>query len=294
MPEATIVQTPESGQPQQATQPQPTQTQPTQPSDQTATQRTAADPNAGRQTDPRDQGLIRDLQTERKARQALEQQLKEFRESSAARDQRLTQAITGTPAEDAETQELRAALAKAFPRLAHLAYEMSDEQFGKFLGLADHADALEQTTNWQWERHSQTMIDSVHAEVQKALGGELSDRQKKRIARAYADEAGAGNPLDGNGNPLNITQEQVKFLQRHNAGDKTLVAEFVKQWLDDWYEPARRAVTATEVGRQKRVPSGRDRSIGTQQKKPLDFKDEKAVADAMVESFRSHGGVFGD
>ena len=290
MPEPTAVATPNPEQTTTQTQGQQSSTSDTQ----TATQRTAADPNAGRQTDDRNQGIIRDLQNERRARQDLERRFKELQDTNTARDQRLTQAITGNPAVDAEEQQVREAFARLYPRLARLASELSDDQFEKLVNLADRAEGLEQTTNWQWEKHGKDMIDSVHTAVTDLIGGELSVRQKRTIGRAYADAAGANNPPDRNGQ-IALTDEQAEFLQRHNSGDRTLVQEFAKQWIDDWFEPARRSVTATEVERtSRRVPRGGDRSVGTTPKKPIDFKDPKAVEDAMVESFRSHGGSFGD
>ena len=124
------------------------------------------------------------------------------------------------------------------------------------------------------------MLDSViDGVLQKVGGDDLTARQKKAIVRYYVGEA----------------ESDETFLTRHEQGDPTLVDEVVKAILEDWYEPARRSVTATEVQRtNRRVPRGADRSVGTTGKKKLDFKDQKAVEDAMVESFRSHGGQFGD
>jgi hypothetical protein len=85
-----------------------------------------------------------------------------------------------------------------------------------------------------------------------------------------------------------------EFLRRHEEGDPTLVKEFAKQWIEDWFEPARRKVTANEVGRTRAVPGGRDRSVALNGGKKIDYTNPKAIEDAMVESFKSHGGTFGD
>jgi hypothetical protein len=121
------------------------------------------------------------------------------------------------------------------------------------------------------------MLDQVSAGVSKALGGKLSERQTTRIQRAYVEEA-KNNP---------------DFLKRHEAGDPTLVAEFVKDWLDDFVEPGRRSALQDEVQRRPRVPSGKDRSIVGADNKPIDVKDDKAVGDFLVKGFRERGGQFG-
>ena len=278
MPATENVTTQDSGQQATATALPASQTQgqQTQTTDQSATQRTAADPNAGRQTEPRDQGLIRDLQSERKARQALELRIKELSDQQTARDQRLTHAIAGTTPVDAEEKQIREAFAQLYPGLAKL----TDEQIGKLLALSEKAQTFEETSTHIWDKHSRQMIDSVIGKVAERLGGKdgkLSDRQRKAVVRFYVGEAEADE----------------NFLSRHTDGDPTLVDEVVNAFVEDWFEPARRSVTATEVQRtSRRVPRGNDRSVGITGKKPLDFKDEKAVADAMVESFRAHGGTF--
>jgi hypothetical protein len=120
------------------------------------------------------------------------------------------------------------------------------------------------------------MVDSLVKEVSDAVGGDLNERQIRSLSRAYVAEA-ESNP---------------EFLQRHQRGDRTLIAEFAKQWMDDWFEPARRRATADAVNGNRRVPSGRDRTVQTTPPKAVNFKDAKSVEDAMVESFRSHGGRF--
>ena len=238
-------------------------------------QRPAADPNAGKPAD-RDAGVLRDLQAERQKRQQLETRLKQFEQQYAERDQRLREAVIGEKPEEAEQREIRERFYELFPWAKHFE---NQELVERLLGVAERADSLQETELASWTRHGRTMLDSVEGKIAEKVGGKLSDRQKKQIARYYIGEV----------------ETSPEILKRHENGDPTLVDEIAAQLVEDWFEPARRSVTATEVERtNRRLPRGRDRSVGTTGKKKLDFKDEKAVADAMVESFRSHGGTFGE
>lgn len=236
-------------------------------------QQQTGDPNAAR----RDQGVLADLQKERKQRQALEQRLRD-QETALENERRRVQALAGvTPQSDsdAEAAVVREQFAKLFPGLARLNNEQLLERLE---GLLSQADVHEDTTKRYWADRARQMTSGVIERVSKELGGELSERQISRIRSAYAAAAEA----------------DPEFLARHEAGDQKLIEEFAKEWIEDWFEPARRKVVTNEVGRLRPVPGGRDRSINAAAGagKKLDFKNEKDVEDAMVASFRQHGGTF--
>lgn len=243
-----------------------------QPTGTSNTQVTAPDRKA---EDDRQRGILADLQKERKARQALETQARDW-QTKYETEQRRVQALAGVnpkSAEDAEIEAVRQRFGQVFPGLAKL----SDQQIEKLLSVADRADNLEQATAAQWDRHGRQMLGSVVDAMKKQLGGELTERQTKQIKRAYVAEA----------------EENPEFLARHEQGDATLVAEFVKNFSDDFLEPARRKALASAVDGQRRVPSGRDRSIVGAGDKKIDVNDPKAVEDLLVQGFRERGGSFG-
>lgn len=228
--------------------------------------------------DPRIKGMIADLQKERSARQAAEARHKEF-ETQLETERKRVQVLAGVnpkSKEEVDTEEVKAAFAKLFPHLANL----TEEQIKKVLSVADRGDELTATTTKYWENHGRKMLATVHSSIADELGGgDLTPRQRKSITDAYIAEA-ASDP---------------EFLKRHEAGDDTLIAEFVKNFMEDWGGPIKRSITATAVGQNRPVPNGRGRNVqGTPQKKKIDFNDPKAVADAMVESYTGHGGTFGD
>lgn len=227
-----------------------------------------------RGVDDANRGLVADLQKERQARQQLQQQVQQFQQQLEA-EKRRVMALAGVnpqTAEETELEEVRAKLVKIFPVLGKL----TDKQVDNLLQLGERAGGIEEATQHHWQNHGRQMLSQVQDAVAEAVGSDLTERQVKALNRAYVAEA-ESNP---------------EFLARHEAGDKTLIEEFAKQWIEDWFEPARRRVVTDEVTRRRPVPRGGDRTVQTTPAKKIDFKDEKAVSDAMVESFKSHGGRF--
>ncbi len=217
-------------------------------------------------------GLTSDLQKERKARQQFEIDLKAARAEIETGNKRV-RALAGveTPSPEAVEDD---AIKK---RLEALGYpSLSQEDLDAIRELRATQSNLAETTNHYWVQHGRSMVNGVVAEIEKELGGKLSDRQAKRIAAEYAREA-ENNP---------------EFLDRHEKGDKTLIGEFAKQLSEDWFEPARRKVTQQESQRFRPVPSGKDRGIVTHGEKKIDVNDPKAVEDLLVKGFRERHGEF--
>jgi hypothetical protein len=270
MADEVVVETVDTGSPNDG--PKPGSPSPEKPA---VTQTTATTSvNSGWEAEKR--GILADIQKERKARQQYEQQVTAL---TAERDQerRRVQALAGVnpqSADDVEANAVRQRFGQLFPGLAKL----TDQQIEKLLSVAERADGLDEATSHHWQTHGRHMLDSLTAEASKVIGGTLTARQSTRLKQAYVQEA-ENNP---------------EFLARHEQGDPTLITEFIKDWNEDWFEPARRKVTQTEVDRQRRVPSGRDRSVASQGGKKLDYNDPKAVEQALVDSFKAHGGAFGE
>lgn len=247
-----------------------------------------ADPNAPpAQPDPgrrpventaeaeRQRGMLADLQKERRARQAIETERESLRAQLAAEQKRVRFLAGAEPQSEDEAQHaaIRAQFAKVFPGLAKL----TDAQIEKFTALVEKGDNLDAAANHQWQMHSRNMLGQLSAELSEAIGGEPTERQSKAVAQAFA----------------NLCESDEATRLRYESGDPKLIKEFVAQWKEDWYDTARRQVTADTVNRQRRVPNGRDRSaVGSAGIKKIDFNNPKSVEDAMVEAYRSHGGGF--
>lgn len=250
--------------------------QPTQQPSNTGQPAQAATPANRSDDDRRNEGLLADLKRERQARQQYQQQV-QAAQQELEQERRRVQALAGVnlrAPDEVEADEIRAQFAKVFPHLGKL----TADQIENLLLTAESSTSLRQSLQLQWENHAGRMIDSLSEQVAEAIGGDLTDRQRRALARAYVVEA-ENNP---------------EFLRRHEKGDPKLVEEFASQWIEDWFKPAQRRATAVELGRQRQVPNGRDRNVQTTPPKAIDYKNPKAVEDAMVESFKRNGGVFGE
>ncbi len=234
----------------------------------------------GKQTeDPRYAGMLRDLQAERTKRQEWERKATE-REVELASERRRVQALAGVnplSPEEADAAKIRT-------RIKEIMGEdfgtggLTKEEVAELRELRSQAAELRASSEHHWQVHGQQMLSSVVSSIAKQLGGELSERQTTRIQRAYVQEA-ESNP---------------EFLKRHEQGDPKLIEEFVKDFMDDFIEPARRLVTKNENDRMRRVPGSRDRSVVGTSGKKVDLSTDKGFADALVDSYKGHGGAFGD
>jgi len=193
-------------------------------------------------------------------------------------------ALAGVQPQDpaaAEEEQLRAVLYKLVPGLKHLE-KFTAEQLEEVI---DAANTARSASSAQWERHALGMLESAETDIAKQMGvDKLTPRQSQRIRSAYIEEAQAAALARQRAEANGEAPDPANFLTRHERGDKTLIAEFVKNYLEDWFEPARRSVTARQVQRTTRpVPRGertRQMPAGTPPK--VDLNDKQAFKDALI------------
>lgn len=225
-------------------------------------------------------GLTNDLAKERKQRQQFEAQVTQYQTELAAEKKRV-QALAGVnpvSTEEAEAAEIRARFGKVFTQeqlLEQLGLTPADIEDIK--AARDERASSKATSDHYWTRHAQSMVDGATAEVAKSYGGTLTEKQKATITRAYVLRA----------------QEDPAFLERHENGDKALAAEFAKEWIDEWFEPAKRNALATEVNQFRRVPNGQSRGIANSGEKKIDVTNNDQVMDLLVAGRKERGGTFG-
>ena len=223
-------------------------------------------------------GIQSDLATERKARQQYQQQLQaqETRykaEIEAERNRvRALAGVNVASPEEAEAEDIRQRLSKvATPDWLLKQLGLTKEEIAEFKSAKEDRARLSDIEKHYWGKHGQNMTKQVATALAKEYGGDLTERQIKTITRAYVLQA----------------QEDPEFLRRHEDGDESLVTDFAKEWLEDWFEPARRKITATEATRFRPVPDGKGRSIVNHGEKKIDVNDNDAVMD-----FISKGRTF--
>lgn len=226
----------------------------------------------------RHRGAVADLQRERTARQRSEAEYKQLK-TNFENEQKRVRALAGLDPgaeKEAEADQIRQRLFQLVPALERFGDEKTLERLEKLLG---QADSLESGQRAMWANRGTQARKALFDTLKTHYGSDLSERQQGKIVTVLVDV------LDNN----------PELKQAYEMGDDTPVLNFVKEWVEDFVEPIRRSAVASQVDRQQRVPNGGARSVGTMStRKKIDFKDPKAVEDAMVESYRSHGGTYGD
>ena len=234
------------------------------------------------------------LNEESGKRTKLEQEVAELRKQSELNEKRVRLALgLEVPSKDEqETQEAREALYKLNPKLK-LLDQLDENQLQRIL---DAADSATESTRAQWKRHSSDMLSDLEGEASELLGVDaLSEAQTKRLHRAFREEAREQGSLRAKAERAEDAAYDYDndFVARYERGDKTLLREFAKAFLDEWGIPARRAVTTSAVQRQTRpVPRGeRSRSHLTQTPPKIDYNDDKAFRDAILATRQDGGSV---
>lgn len=219
-------------------------------------------------------------QTEKQRADQLAAQL-----DQATRQIRALAGVRDVAPEELEIGQVRDALGRVIPGINKLSPEMIE----RLVKIAQNGDQIEETNRTIWKNHGLKMIRTAQDSIADTLRVEkLTDRQKSRIGREYTTFIEENSYLDENDRPAGA-------ILRHEAGDDSLVEEFVKAFLEDWQESIRKSVVSTETRPLRAVPSGRGRSVVIgKPKEKVNYNDPKAFGDALVASFKDHGGSFGD
>ena len=211
-------------------------------------------------------------------------------EAALEQERKRTRALAGVEQLDpktAEAEEIKSALYKMLPHLEALE-GLTKEQLQQVFQAATSAQS---TARASWERHATGMLNDLDSEASEILGVEkLSATQQKRLRSAYRDEAVVAMAAReeqferGERKTLETLGSDNDFIARHERGDKALIKEFVKAYLDDWYEPARRSVTTAQARRQMRpVPRGERQRVSLTQGPPkIDYNDPDAFKKALI------------
>jgi hypothetical protein len=178
-------------------------------------------------------------------------------------ERKRVQALAGVTPKDPkeqQTTEIKEALYSMFPQLKTLENLTSDQLEQVF----EAANAARSTAAAAWQRHATGMLSDLNGEAAKVLGTEtLTATQQRNLQNAYREEAAAAvrdrqlAMKRGERETLETLPSDTDFVARHERGDKGLIKEFVKTFLNDWFEPARRSVNAAQERRNMRpVPRG--------------------------------------
>lgn len=228
------------------------------------------------------------LNEESTKRTAAEKERDDYKAKLEAAEKR-TRIALGVEEVDAKTkdaEEIRNAIYDLIPEIGALK-GLTQDQLQEVLEAARVARTSASAT---WERHTSSVLDLLDTEASDSMKVEkLTPTQQTRLRRAYRDEVmGAMQERQvalerGERQTLDTTGQDNDLVARHERGDKSLIKEFVKAYLADWYEPARRSVSAQLERRNRPLPRG-ERTILplTQGEKKVDLTDNNEFKKALI------------
>jgi len=159
--------------------------------------------------------------------------------------------------DDVEAQKIADAFF-AIPQFAHLRY-ITPEFLQSVGALLQDGSSIAAARDHVWNSHTDRFLDDLDAAFASEIGvDKLSVGQQRKLRAAF----GALIP-DEQTNP----EAHAVFAKRYEANDRALIEEFVKEYVSDMLEPARRQATIPTFRRP--VPrSGPAAPVVTQKAKP--------------------------
>lgn len=201
-----------------------------------------------------------------------------------------TRALAGLDPKDPQAEEraeiknvLTSLLKEILPGLEDIS-QLKPGELKQALGAASSGATAAQQYH---ARHRDDMYTRVESEAVKTLGVEkLSERQTRSIRNAFRDEfAEAYQKREALVEARRESEiDENDFVGRYLKGDPQLIVEFVKNYLGDWVDSARRQATANTVRRQGRpVPSGgRGETVITKALPDADLSTDEGFKKAIV------------
>lgn len=132
-----------------------------------------------------------------------------------------------TPPADPEVETVRQQFARLYPGLAKL-----EDRANDLMGVVDKAGDLESQTSHYWQSYGRQSVDRLFSAAEASLGTPLSAEGKRVLHSSFTG----------------FVSQSPELIERY-ANDPTLVEEFVKMFTSSFIDPARRAASATVVGR---------------------------------------------
>jgi len=213
-------------------------------------------------------------------------------ERAAEAERRLQIALGGTPKspDDAEAEKVANAF-YSLPQFAHLK-GLTPDRLAALGELLDQRATLSEAANYQWDSLAVSTLNTVSEQVADLFNADLTPRQRFNIEETFKAHIKAQTEDDlANGRYRETANgPRTKTQDRYERRDPALVADFVKNFAEDFIEPAKRLSSlAVAQQQQPRVPrETRSQPVVTQKPK-INFADKQATEDAAVQWMREHG-----
>lgn len=200
-------------------------------------------------------------------------EIENLRREVLARDRRIA-ALAGVAPPDPDQAEAEK-VANAFyslPQFAHLRH-VTPELLERLGRLAHESSSLTEARDHVYNQQADRFLTSMDRAFAEEIGAEsLTPGQQRKLRAAF----GAWVP-DRQVDP----EGHAAFDKRYNAGDETLITEFLKEFATDVLEPARRQATVPIAQRRPVPQGGRSTPVVSQAQKP-DYS--KMTVDQMLDS----------
>lgn len=187
-------------------------------------------------------------------------EIENLRREIAARDRRI-QVLAGVAPVDPDQAEAEK-VANAFyslPQFAHLKH-LTPELLNRVAQIANEGPSLSEARDHLYNQQADRFLTSLDRAFADEIGAEtLTPTQQRKLRAVF----GAWVP-DSKTDP----EAHAAFDKRYNAGDETLIAEFLKEFVSDFVEPARRQATVPITQRRPVPRGGASSPVTTQTQKP--------------------------
>lgn len=187
-------------------------------------------------------------------------EIENLRRQLLDRDRRIA-ALAGVAPVDPDQAEAEK-VANAFyslPQFAHLR-NVTPELLDRMSKLVHESTSLTEARDHIYNQQADRLLTSIDRAFAEEIGAEsLTPGQQRKLRAAFA----AWIP-DRQTDP----EGHAAFDKRYNAGDETLITEFLKEFATDVLEPARRQATIPVAQRRPIPRSGGGGPVTSQPQKP--------------------------
>lgn len=196
-------------------------------------------------------------------------------------ERRRVAALTGVPMPkppaNPEHEQIRQQFFEMFPQFKTLA-ELDPEKLTKLMGFDFEAlqRANQETSERIWANHGTRAVQTFEAKA-KELYGAVEPKQLKRMINAFAAEV----------------QEDADLTRRYEAGDFSIIDEWLGDWSKQFIEPIRKQASSPTPGQfaARRLPRAGGGSAVTGPKPPsLKPSDGDKFHEAAYEAFQRARG----
>ena len=196
-------------------------------------------------------------------------------------ERRRVAALTGIeppkPRLSQEQEQIRREFFELFPEYAGLA-KLDASKLEKIAQLDFDAiqRANQETSQRIWTNHGTQAVQYFSGKIKNAYGADVAPTTMKRVLNAFVAECG----------------ENAQMLQRYEAGDFSVIDEFMADWTKGFIDPVRKSATQLTPGQvaARKLPRGGGGATVAAKPPSLKPSDGDKYHSAAFEAFQRSQG----